>query len=93
MCNATLENSTLHQNLEKSGTDDTIFTFSLGFGILLVIIIFGILGSAFLCLSLEKDSGNLWPVESSTQTETNQQGIYNEDSKDTEDTVAEIVCA
>lgn len=90
MENSTLENSTSSHSLENSNTESTFFTFSLGFGILLIIILFGILGSAFLCLSLEKDPGNLWPVESSTQTEENpEQNVQ----KDGDDTIAEIICA
>lgn len=89
MVNTTSENSTYTNSLENFNTDNSLFTFSLGFGILLIIILFGVLGSAFLCLSLEKDPGNLWPVESSM--EGNQDQTTQEDKKDGEITIAEIV--
>lgn len=92
MANASLENSTYYESLDNFSADNTFFTFSLGFGILLIIIVFGILGSAFLCLSLEKDPGNLWPVEVGTQTDGNTEDAEKDDASK-ENTVTEIVCA
>lgn len=87
----TSENSTYMQSLDNFNEDNTIFTFSIGFGILLIIIIFGILGTAFLCLSLDKDPGNLWPVETSTQVKEDNGRTLKVEMDDQDFTVAEIV--
>lgn len=56
-------NSTL---LNDPKEEDNTKTFLIGFGVLLIFVIIGVLASAFLCLTLKKDQ-YLWEAETQLQ--------------------------
>ncbi|CAH1376149.1 hypothetical protein MTP99_017527 [Tenebrio molitor] len=61
--NSSLSNSTGHDSFQIS--DNTI-TFIIGFSILILFVILGMLASAFLCITLKKDP-YLWEAERERQ--------------------------
>lgn len=50
-----------HQPIEEPAISESTTTFLIGFGILLIFVIIGVLASAFLCMTLKKDP-YLWEV-------------------------------
>lgn len=64
------DNSYINSNLTFPPTNETVqdntTTFLIGFGILLIFVIVGIIASLFLCLTLKKDQ-YLWEVERERQ--------------------------
>lgn len=91
MANATVTNSTCSKNFGKPyNSDYSIFSYATGFGILAVILVCVILCSAYLCISVKKDSGNLWPIESAEQNEIEFQ-VAQHDEEEDEKVISKIV--
>lgn len=75
---------TLTSNSTVAPTDDTTTdnttTFIIGFGILLIFVLLGILASVFLCITLKKDA-YLWEADRERQLQQKQEINVNEVDK------------
>lgn len=75
----TTENSTIPT--EPPALTDNTTTFLVGFGVLLIFVIVGVLASAFLCITLKKDP-YLWDAERERQLQEKKDGTTESNAKE-----------
>lgn len=78
------ENSTYINFIGLEDEQNESFFLSRGFGVLMLFLII-VMISAFMCITLKKDTGYLWPLEGSTQDddlEANGKRMFSENESD-----------